>query len=413
MADFSRSDLHALDAKDTVAAFRDAFALPEGVIYLDGNSLGALPKRTRAHLADVVDRQWGVDLIRSWNTHGWIDAPRRVGAKIAALIGAKPHEVVVADSTSVNLYKLVSGALALRPDRSVILAEPGNFPTDLHILQGIMAASGGRLTLKTVPREALSAALDESVAVVVLTHVHYKTAERWPMAEITHIAHARGALALWDLSHSAGALAVDLNACEADLAVGCGYKYFNGGPGAPGFAFVAERHHDQITSPIWGWMGHAAPFVFGDEFLAASGVMGQLVGTPPMLSLSALEAGLEIFADLDMRRVEAKAQGLAQTLITLVETRCAGYGLTLASPRDPALRGSHISFAHPNGYAIMQALIARGVIGDFRSPDILRFGLTPLYVRFVDIWDAVEILREVMESEVYREDRFQVRLAVT
>jgi kynureninase len=413
MADLSRADLHNMDAKDPLAASRDAFHLAEGLIYLDGNSLGALPKRTRAHLAEVVDRQWGVDLIRSWNTHGWIEAPRRVGARIAPLIGAKPDEVVVADSTSVNLYKLVSGALALRPDRSVIVAEPGNFPTDLHILQGIVAASGGRLTLKTPPRETLAATLDESVAVVVLTHVHYKTAERWPMDEITRMAHAHGALALWDLSHSAGALAVDLNACEADLAVGCGYKYFNGGPGAPGFAFVAERHQARLTSPIWGWMGHAAPFAFGDEFRPASGITGQLVGTPPMLSLSALESGLEIFAGVDMPALEAKAHALAQSLITLVESRCAGLGLTLASPRDPALRGSHISFAHPDGYAIMQALIARGVIGDFRSPDILRFGLTPLYVRFVDIWDAVEVLRQVLESGVYKQDRFQVRLAVT
>lgn len=413
MADLSRSDLYAMDAQDPLAAYRDAFVLPDGVIYLDGNSLGALPKRTRAHLAEVVDLQWGADLIRSWNTHGWIEAPRRVGARIAHLIGAKAHEVVVADSTSVNLYKLVSGALALRPDRSVILAEPGNFPTDLHVLQGIVAASGGRLTLKTPPRETLASTLDETVAVVVLTHVHYKTAERWPMGEISRIAHAHGALALWDLSHSAGALALDLNACEADLAVGCGYKYFNGGPGAPGFAFVAERHQTQLISPIWGWMGHAAPFAFGDEFQAASGIAGQLVGTPPMLSLSALESGLEIFAGLDMQKLDAKAHALAQTLITLVEARCAGLGLTLASPRDPGLRGSHISFAHPDGYAIMQALIARGVIGDFRSPDILRFGLTPLYVRFVDIWDAVEVLREVLESGVYKEDRFQVRLAVT
>jgi kynureninase len=413
MADLSRADLHALDARDPLAGFRDAFHLPEGVVYLDGNSLGALPKTTRSHLAEVIDRQWGVDLIRSWNTHGWIEAPRRVGAKIAALIGAAADEVVVADSTSVNLYKLVCGALALRPDRSVILAEPGNFPTDLHILQGIVAASGGRLTLKTPPREGLAAALDESVAVVVLTHVHYKTAERWPMGEITRIAHDHGALALWDLSHSAGALAVNLNACEADLAVGCGYKYFNGGPGAPGFAFVAQRHQARLVSPIWGWMGHAAPFAFGDAYQAASGITGQLVGTPPMLSLSALESGLEIFAGVDMATLEAKAHALAETLITLVETRCDGLGLTLASPRDPTRRGCHVSFAHPDGYAIMQALIARGVIGDFRSPDILRFGLTPLYVRFVDIWDAVEALRDVLESGVYRQERFQVRLAVT
>jgi kynureninase len=413
MAQLTRSDFLALDRQDPLASLRDAFELPPGVIYLDGNSLGALPKNTPGQLAEVVARQWGEGLIRSWNSHDWIEAPRRVGAKIAPLIGAASHEVVVADSTSVNFYKLAAGALALRPERTVIVTEPGNFPTDLHVLEGLVAASKGRLTLRIVDRDALASALDDSVALVALTHVHYKTAARWPMGDITRLAHAHGALMLWDLSHSAGAVPVDLNACAVDLAVGCGYKFLNGGPGAPGFAFVAERHHGALISPIWGWMGHAAPFAFGDDFQPGLGVTRQLVGTPPLLSLAALEAGLEVFAHLDMRVVEEKAQGLAQALITQVEDRCAGFGLTLASPTDRAHRGSHVSFAHPEGYAIMQALIDRGVIGDFRSPDILRFGLTPLYVRYVDIWDAVETLRGVLDSGVHREDRFKVRLAVT
>jgi kynureninase len=402
----------ARDAADALAPLRASFDLPPGVIYLDGNSLGALPRATAARVADLVTRQWGADLIRSWNTHDWIGAPRRVGAKIAPLIGARAHEVVVADSTSVNLFKLVCGALSLSPDRGVILTEPGNFPTDLYMLQGIEALLGGRVRIRTCPRDALPEAIDEDVAAVVLTHIHYKTAERWPMAGITALAHARGALAVWDLSHSAGAVALDLNGAGADLALGCGYKYLNGGPGAPSFVFVAERWADQIATPLTGWMGHAAPFDFVDAYRPAPGIARQLCGTPGMLSLAALEAGVDLFAGLDMAAVEAKGLALGDALIALVEAHPALGDLGLASPRG-ADRGSHVSFRHPDGYAIMQALIARGVIGDFRAPDILRFGCTPLYLRFTDIWDAVEILGEVVASGEYRNERFRRRAAVT
>jgi kynureninase len=407
----TREDLAALDAADPLAGFRDLFDLPPGVIYLDGNSLGALPKATVTRVGDLITRQWGVDLIRSWNTNAWIEAPLRVGAKLAALVGALPHEVVVADSTSVNFFKLVAGALALRPGRKVILTEPGNFPTDLYVLQGIQALFGEAVSLKVIPHDELVAAIGEDVAIVVLTHVHYKSARRWPMAEITRLAHDQGALALWDLSHSAGALALDLNGANADLAVGCGYKYFNGGPGAPSFVFVAERHQEALRSPLSGWMGHAEPFAFRDDYAPAAGIRRQLCGTPAVLGLEALEVGVDMFARVDMAVLEAKGLALGDRLIDLVEARCPG--LTLVSPRASAGRGSHVSFAHPEGYAIMQALIARGVIGDFRAPDTLRFGLTPLYLRFVDLWDAVEALRQVLESSEYDQARFRIRSAVT
>jgi kynureninase len=413
MASPTRADLARLDADDPLAATRARFSLPAGVIYLDGNSLGALPAGAAARVAEVVEGQWGRDLIRSWNTHGWIDAPHRLGARIAPLIGAQAHEVVLADSTTVNLFKLAAGALALRPGRTTVLAEAGNFPTDLHVLQGLEALAPGRVRLKTLAREALLGAIDEDVALVALTHVHYKSGERWPLAEVTARTHDAGGLMLWDLSHTAGALAIDLDAADADLAVGCGYKYLNGGPGAPSFVFVAQRLQQALRSPIWGWMGHAAPFEFGDAYVPADGVGRQLAGTPGILALAALEAGLATFEGVDMRQVEAKAARMGDLLIELVEARCGRFGLRLASPRNGAERGSHVSFAHPEGYAIMQALIARGVIGDFRAPDILRFGLTPLYLGYGDLWDAVEHLAAVLERGEQTQEQFRRRQKVT
>ena len=409
----TRAELEALDAADPLAGYRDAFDLPAGVIYLDGNSLGALPRATAARLADVITREWGADLIRSWNTNGWIDAPQRVGDKIAQLIGAAPGEVVAADSTSVNLFKLLAGAISLRPGRRTILTEPGNFPTDLYMMQGLERLLGDRLRVRVVAAEDLPSAIDEDVIAVSLTHVHYKSARRWPMAEITAQTHAKGALALWDLSHSAGALAVDLNGADADLAVGCGYKYLNGGPGAPAFLFVAERHQAQICSPLTGWMGHADPFAFVDDYQPAAGIKRQLCGTPPILSLAALEVGIELTLGADMAAIEQKGAALCDLFIALVESGCDGLGLSLASPRDSTRRGSHVVFAHPEAYAIMQALIERGVIGDFRAPDLLRFGFTPLYTRYVDLFEAVEGLRDVVASGVFQQDRFRQRLPVT
>jgi len=406
----TREDCLALDAVDPLAGHRALFEVPPGVIYLDGNSLGVLPKAVPARLAKVVADEWGRDLIRSWNTAGWIDLPAKVGAKIAPLIGAYPDEVIACDSTSVNLFKLAAGALALRPDRHVIVTEPGNFPSDLYILQGLADLKPG-LEIRVTPRAELAAALDESVALLLLTEVHYKTGELHDMAALSAKAHEVGALTLWDLSHSAGALPVDLTASGADLAVGCGYKYLNGGPGAPAFAYVARRHQGTFKSPLTGWMGHAQPFAFDDDYLPGMGMARLLCGTPQVLNMSALDAALSVFEGIDMGMVRAKSMALGDLFLTLVQDRCDG--LTPACPLGGAQRGSQVALRHPNGYAIVQALIDRGVIGDFRAPDILRFGLTPLYIGFADVWDAVDHLAQIMATEAWREPRYAEVAAVT
>jgi len=382
------------------------------VIYLDGNSLGPLPRATEARLGAALRNEWGEGLIRSWNDADWIAAPARIGGKIARLIGAAANDVVAADSTSVNLFKLLTAGVRAQPGRRVILTETGNFPTDLYIAQGVAASIPG-VEVRAVPREAVADAIDSDVAVVMLTHVHYKTAARWDMAAITARVHTAGALALWDLSHSAGAIEVDLRACEADLAVGCGYKYLNGGPGAPAFLFVAEHLQAALHSPLSGWMGHASAFDFSDAWRPAAGVGRFLCGTPPVLGLTALEVGVDIALEADMAAVTRKSAALWNLFAARVEVRLGRYGLDLISPRDPAARGSHISFAHPEGYRIMQAVIARGVIGDFRDPDVLRFGLTPLYLGYEDIWRAVEILHEVMHEEAWRSQAVRATGRVT
>lgn len=409
----SRADAVALDRGDELAGFRGRFALPAGVIYLDGNSLGPLPRATAPRLARLVEWEWGGDLIRSWTKHGWIDLPLRLGEKIGRLIGARPGEVVVADSTSINLFKLLAAALRLRPDRRVILSEPGNFPTDLYIARGLIELLGGRHELRLAEPGDLAAAIDEDVAVVSLTEVNYRTGRLHDMGALTRRAHDAGAVILWDLAHSAGALPVALARCDADLAVGCGYKYLNGGPGAPAFLYIAQRLHGEIRLPLTGWLGHAAPFAFEAPYRPAPGIARALVGTPPILSLAALEIGIDIALEADMGAVRRKSLALSRLFIDLVAQECAGSGLVLASPLLEAERGSQVSYAHPEGYAIMQALIARGVIGDFRDPDILRFGLTPLYLRFVDVWDAVQALREVLETSAWDRPEFKTRAAVT
>lgn len=408
----TRAACEALDREDPLASRRALFDLPQGVLYLDGNSLGVLPRNVPGRLEQAVRQEWGRDLIRSWNTAGWIDLPTRVGARIAPLIGAGADEVICADSTSVNIFKLAAGALALRPDRKVILSEPGNFPTDLYVLEGL-AGLAGEVELRLAAAEDLPQALTEDVAVMLLTHVHYKSGRLHDMADLTARAHEVGALALWDLSHSCGALPVDLAGAGADLAVGCGYKYLNGGPGAPAFAYVARRHQAGFRSPLSGWMGHARPFDFIDAYEPGPGMARALCGTPSVLGMTALEAALEAFDGLDMNEVRAKSMALGDLFLDLVEQRCGGHGFAVACPRDARQRGSQVGLAHPEGYAIMQALIARGVIGDFRAPDILRFGFTPLYVGYADVWDAVEILAQVMASGEWREPRFQEKAAVT
>jgi len=403
-------DAKALDAADPLASARARFALPEGVIYVDGNSLGALPAATAGRLREVTERQWGGDLIASWNVHGWIDWPARIAAKLAPVVGAKPSELLIADSTSVCLFKLLAAAVRARPGRTTILTQQQNFPTDLYVAQGLADMLG--MKLKAVPADEVMGAIDEDTAVVTLTHVDYRSAAIHDMAAVNAAAHAAGALTVWDLSHSAGAIELDLDGTGCDLAVGCGYKYLNGGPGAPAFVYVAERLQDELQPPLQGWFGHAEPFDFDDDYRPVSGIRRFLTGTPSILALAALDCGLDTFDGVAMRDVAAKARGLSQTFIAEVEARCGGE-VRLASPRDPASRASHVVFAHAQGYAVMQALIARGVIGDFRAPDLMRFGFTPLYTRFADVVRAAEILGEILATRAWDRPEFRERKAVT
>jgi len=408
----ARTAFRRLDASDPLRHFRDRFALPDRVIYLDGNSLGALPRATLPRLAELARAEWGRDLITSWNRHGWIDLPVRVGDKIARLIGAAAGEVLVADSTSVNLFKLLSAALDLVPDRTVVLSDRGNFPTDLYIAQGLVAARGGGRALRLVDETAVVDAIDPSTAVVMLTHVNYRSGRLHDLAAVTAAAHRAGAMMLWDLSHSAGAMPIALGVAGADLAVGCGYKYLNGGPGAPAFLYIARRHQARIRPPLSGWMGNGAPFGFDPDYRPAAGIARNLCGTPPILSLAALEVGVDLMLEADLAHVRAKSVALGERFAALVEARCPGT-FDLASPPDAAKRGSQVCLRHPHGYAIVQALIARGVIGDFRAPDILRFGFAPLYLRYVDVWDAVEQLADVMATRAWDAPEFRTRATVT
>ncbi|WP_428699630.1 kynureninase [Stappia sp.] len=404
-------DIDALDRDDPLKARRELFSIPQGVIYLDGNSLGVLPKAVPERLAEAVRSEWGESLIRAWNAHGWIDLPQRVGDRIARIVGATPGTVTASDSTSVNVFKVLAAALALRPERKVILSDNGNFPTDLYMAQGLRDLLGQGHELKIVDPEAVEDAIDESVAVVMLTQVDYKTGRLHDMAGVTAKAHAAGALAIWDLAHSAGALPVELDAAGADFAVGCGYKYFNGGPGAPAFLYVAARHLDKVTPPLTGWMGHEAPFAFDLDFRADTGIGRMRVGTPPILSLIALEAALGAFDGVDMQVLRTKSISLAELFRAEVERRCPD--LVLASPRDPHARGSQVSFRFEHGYALMQALIARGVIGDFRAPDIVRFGFTPLYLSHADVLAACDILEEIVTTRAWDRPEFHKRAKVT
>ena len=405
----------ARDAEDRLAPHRDAFALPDGVIYLDGNSLGALPRNVATRVASTLEREWGHGLIRSWNEAGWIDLPARVGARIAPLIGADPACVVAADSTTVNLFKTVSAALALRPNRRRIVTETRNFPTDNYIAEGVIRQCGGRHELvHAADADAVIDCLDADTAVLMLSHVNYRDGAVHDMAGLTRAAHEAGALVIWDLAHSAGVLPLDLARCGVDFAVGCGYKFLNGGPGAPAFLYAAERHHGGFAQPLSGWFGHADPFGFDPHYRPAGDITQYLCGTPPVISMVALEAALELWDKVDLRDVHAKSQGLTDFFIELVEVRCAGHGLTLVSPRDAARRGAQVSLSHPTaGYAIISALIADGVIGDFRAPDILRFGFAPLYTRFADVWHAVDRLAAILDGRLWDRPEFHARRTVT
>lgn len=416
----------AADAHDALAPLREEFSLPEGVVYLDGNSLGALPKAAGERAREVLEIEWGRDLIGSWNKHHWFELPQRIGAKIGRLIGGGDSECVCTDTTSVNVFKALAAALSIQrqdaPDRRVIVSERDNFPTDLYMVEGLIEflgeADGRGYELRLVDSfdgdvTSFAEALDDDVAAVLLTHVNYRSGAMWPMGEATRLAHESGALMVWDLCHSVGAVPVDLAAADADFAVGCTYKYLNGGPGAPAFVWAAGRHLERVRQPLSGWWGHARPFDMVPSFAPAEGGARFLVGTQPILSMAVMEVGIDLALGVDGALLREKSLALTSLFIRLVEERLAHHPLTLITPRDPAIRGSHVSFTHPDGFAVMKALIARGVIGDYREPEVLRFGFTPLYLGYADVWDAVEALREVLDGEEWRAAEFQQRGAVT
>ncbi len=404
----------AMDAADPLRAFRDRFILPDDVIYLDGNSLGAASPAVLAELRKAAAEEWGQGLIRSWNTAGWFDLPVELGDRIGRLVGAAPGQTVVSDTTSINIYKALHAALALRPGRHVIAAEGSSFPTDLYMAEGAASTRPGTmLRLEGVDAPAIGDLVDGRTAVVLVNHVNYKTGELRDMAALTAKAHAAGALVVWDLCHSAGALPVDLDGADADFAVGCTYKYLNGGPGAPAFIYAARRHHAAMTQPLSGWWAHARPFAFEQGFAGGDGIRRFQCGTQPVLSLRALKAALDIWGEVDMAALRRKSIALADLFIGLVEERCGRHGVALETPRDGARRGSQIAFSHPNAYEVMQALIARGVIGDFRAPATMRFGFAPLYIGYADVWRAAAALADVFDTEAWRDARHAVRTAVT
>lgn len=411
------ADAARLDAEDPLAFTRARFRIPEGVIYLDGNSLGAMPKAAPERLSRTVEHEWGERLIASWNEAGWIDLPQRLGDRIAALVGAEAASVVVTDSTSVNLFKAVAGALRLRPERRVIISEAGDFPTDAYVLQGLATQTGAELRL--VARSEIEAALSDEVAVLALSHVHYRSGAIHDMGAITTRAHSVGAQAVWDLSHSAGALPVQLARDGADFAVGCGYKYLNGGPGAPAFLYVAPRHQAGFANPLSGWFGHAAPFDFEQNYRPAERATRGLTGTPPVLSMSALEQGLATFDGVEVTALREKAKRLTGLFFDAVMAFGRPYGIEPACPERPEDRGNQVGFHHDDAYAIVQALIADGVVGDFRADHrgggagLLRFGFAPLYLRHADALEGAARFRRVMEEERWRDERFSIRLAVT
>ncbi|HVH49273.1 MAG TPA: aminotransferase class V-fold PLP-dependent enzyme [Sphingomicrobium sp.] len=399
----------ALDAADPLAHARGRFSLPDGLIYLDGHSLGALPKDAPSRLAEVIEKQWGEDLITSWNKHGWIDWPHTVAAKLTPIVGARPSELVIADSTSVCLFKLIAAAFGARPGKRVILTESGNFPTDNYVMQGI-ARLLPEAELRIVERDDLLRSIGPDIAVLSLTHADYLDGQRHDLLALNHAAKDAGALTVWDMSHSAGVLDVNLNASGCELAVGCGYKYLNGGPGAPAWVYVADHLQAELESPLSGWIGHSDPFAFAADYSPAEGIRRFLTGTPAILGLAALDAGLDTFRAIDISAVEAKAAALTGFFIDAVEQLC---GIELARQHDRNSRGGHVIVPHEHGYAIMRALIDRGVIGDFRTPNLMRFGFAPLYTSFDEAWRAAGILSDVLRTETWREPRFATREKVT
>jgi kynureninase len=407
----TRADCVELDRQDSLASQRKRFALPAGVNYLDGNSLGPVPRGVAERVARLIENEWGHGLIRSWNAAGWYDCALRIGRKLAPLLGAEPHQIIVADTVTVNLFKTLVAAARLRPRRKTIVAELGNFPSDNHIVDSVARLLG--MTPRFVPASEMSEAVDRDTAVVQLSHVNYRTADIQNMAAMTAAVHTKGALTVWDLAHSTGAVALQLDEDGADFAVGCGYKFLSGGPGAPSHVYVAERHLQGLDQPLTGWFGHAAPFDFREEFVRADGIRSMLCSTPQMLSTAALEAALDALRDLNILDVQEKGRALGNLMIRLFDERLAPLGCGLASKRNASQRGSHIALTHPFAYQIVQALTARGVIGDFRAPDVMRFGFGPLYVRYVDIWDAVHVLEDILRSGSWQTMPLPIAGAIT
>lgn len=402
-----------LDREDSLATLRKEFFLPKGKINMDGNSLGSLPKATQKHLQKVVQEEWGKGMIASWSQAGWFEAPLRIGGKIAPLIGAKPTEVLVTDTTSINIYKALCAALSLNSERAIMLSEAGNFPTDLYMMQGITAFSKGQLQTKIVEPAAILEALNEEVAVLLLTHVHYKTAAIKDMKNITQKAHDKGVLVVWDLSHSVGSIELALNDCQVDFAVGCGYKFLNGGPGAPAFIYVAERHQQKALPILSGWMGHQDPFAFTDDYTPSSDIAKFRCGTPGILGMAALECGIDLFAQTSITELRQKAIRLSRLFINLMQQECSDYGFELASPKEDNLRAGHVAYRHSEGHGIYQAIKKKGIVSDFRTPDILRFGITPMYLSYQDIFEVVQSIKKVMETKAWDKPEYKTRAAIT
>jgi kynureninase len=411
MTNLTRADFETLDKNDTLAPLRDQFSLAQDLIYLDGNSLGVLPKATAAHVQQVITQQWGVDLIRSWNCNQWMQKPAQLGDKIGQLIGAEAGQVLACDTTSINIFKLAAAAVKMRPGRSKLITETGNFATDLYLLQGLAKLLGDQVQVVALPREQVLDAIDDDTALVLLTHVHFKTGAMWDMPAVTQQVQQHGALMMWDLCHSVGAMPIHLDRVNADLAVGCTYKYLNGGPGSPAFVYVAKRLQAEFEQPLTGWLGHAKPFDFNDEYQGANGIQQAMCGTPPVLANAALEVALDVMLQADLNQVRQKSSHMGDLFIQLVQQRCPWF--QLSSPVDKAIRGSQVSLVHDQGYAIIQALIERNIIGDFRAPDHLRFGFTPLYLRYVDLWDTVDALVDIMTHDLWKQPKFLAKQAVT
>lgn len=409
----NRDDCIARDNAGPLGEMRKRFAIPEGVIYLDGNSLGLLPVGVGPRVADTITRQWGETLIGSWNSHGWFDLPRKVGDRIARLISATPGSVIAGDTITVNLFKLLGAAVKLNPRRKVILSDHGNFPSDLYVAQGLRDLLADGYNLKLVAPEEVMASINTDVAVVMLTEVDYRTGRLHDMDAITRRAHEKGAVVIWDLAHSAGVLAVDLERSKADFAVGCTYKYLNGGPGAPAYLYVRPDLQEKIVPPLAGWWGHAAPFDFETDYRPASGILRNQCGTQPILSMVALDAALDVWDGVDMKLVRVKSMALCGLFIEEVLARCAKHGVRLAGPLALEERGSQVALHCPQGYAVMQAMIAEGVIGDFRAPDLIRFGFAPLYTSFTEAWDAAQMLARILDGRLWDRTEFQERKPVT